>query len=92
VVEVCSFLLVLGTLAGLTLLFLTANEFIFPLASFVLFFPLVYYLAHASLRFRHPIDPILVLLSAIAFTPLLRFLIEIAFTRRFRRKAPARAA
>jgi hypothetical protein len=92
VVEVCSFLLVLGTLAGLALLFLTANECTFPLASFVLFFPLVYYLAHASLRFRHPIDPILVLLSAIAFTPILRFLSDSVFTRRFRRRVPARAA
>jgi hypothetical protein len=71
-VSICSFLLLLGTVAGLALLYLAANEFFFPLASFVLFFPLVYYLAHASLRFRHPLDPILVLLSAIALGKLLR--------------------
>ncbi len=71
-VSVCSFLLLLGTVAGLALLYLAANEFIFPVASFVLFFPLVYYLAHASLRFRHPLDPILVLLSAIAVGKLLQ--------------------
>ena len=71
-VSVCSFLLLLGTVAGLAVLYLAANEFIFPVASFVLFFPLVYYLAHASLRFRHPLDPILVLLSAIALGKLLR--------------------
>ena len=70
-VSVCSFLLLLGTVAGLALLFLTANEFTFPVASFPLFFPLIYYLAHASLRFRHAIDPILVLLSAIALTAFL---------------------
>ncbi len=71
-VSVCSFLLLLGTVAGLALLFFAASEFIFPLASFVLFFPLVYYLAHASLRFRHPLDPILVLLSAFALGKFLR--------------------
>ena len=71
-VSVCGFLLLLGTVAGLALLGLTASQFIFPVASFVLFFPLVYYLAHASLRFRHPLDPILVLLSAFALGKLLR--------------------
>jgi len=91
-VSICSFLLLLGTVAGLVLLFFTANEFAFPLASFVLFFPLVYYLAHASLRFRHPIDPILVLLSAVPFAAILRFLSGVASTRRFRGKASARAA
>jgi 4-amino-4-deoxy-L-arabinose transferase-like glycosyltransferase len=89
-VFVCGFLLLLGTVAGLTLLFLTASQFIFPLASFVLFFPLIYYLAHASLRFRHPLDPILVLLSAIPFTAILRFFDGVAFARRFRRRDPAR--
>ena len=91
-VSVCSFLLLLGTVAGLVLLFFTDNEFTFPLASFVLFFPLVYYLAHASLRFRHPLDPILVLLSAIPFAAILRFFAGVASTRKLRRKAPPRAA
>lgn len=90
-VGACSALLLVGTIAGLVVLFFTANEFTFPLAAFVLFFPLIYYLAHASLRFRHPIDPILVLLSAIACMPVLRS-IGAAFTRRSRRKVPARAA
>lgn len=92
-VSVCSFLLLLGAVAGLVVLFFTASEFTFPLASLVLFFPLIYYLAHASLRFRHPIDPILVLLSAIPFTAVLRFLSRVASTRKFHgRKAPERAA
>ena len=91
-VSVCSFLLLLGTVAGFVLLFFTAKEFAFPLASFVLFFPLIYYLAHASLRFRHPIDPILVLLSAIPFTAILRFFAGVASTRTPRRKFPPRAA
>jgi hypothetical protein len=29
-------------------------------------FPVVYYLTHASLRYRHPIDPIIMLLTAVA--------------------------
>ena len=58
----------------------------------MLFSPLIYYLAHASLRFRHPIDPILVLLSAIAFTAILRFFDGVAFARSFRRKIAARDA
>lgn len=86
-VSICSFLLLLGTVAGLALLFFTANEFVFPLASFVLFFPLIYYLAHASLRFRHPIDPILVLLSAVPFAAILRFLSGVAFPRKVRRRS-----
>jgi len=90
-VSLCSALLLVGTVSGLALLFFTANKFVFPLASFVLFFPLLYYLAHASLRFRHPLDPILVLLSAIACLPLVRFA-GAAFTRRSRRRAPSRAA
>jgi hypothetical protein len=33
---------------------------------FVVVVPLVYYVTHASLRYRHPIDPILLMLTAIA--------------------------
>jgi hypothetical protein len=31
-------------------------------------FPCLYYLTHADLRYRHPIDPVLCLLTAIAAT------------------------
>jgi hypothetical protein len=57
---------VAGTVAGIAVLFATRNEFAFPVASFPLFYPLVYYLTHSSLRYRHALDPILVLLTAIA--------------------------
>jgi hypothetical protein len=71
-VSVCSFLLVLGTIGGIAVLFVTRSEFAFPLASFPLVFPLTFYVTHASLRFRHSIEPILVLLTAIAADTLLR--------------------
>ena len=71
-VSVSSFLLVLGTLGGLAVLLLARNDFAFPVASFPLAFPLTYYVTHASLRFRHVIEPILVLLTAIAADALLR--------------------
>ena len=71
-VSICSFLLVCGTIAGIALLFLAGNDFAFPLAAFPLAFPLTYYLTHASLRFRHCIEPILVLLTAIAADAFLR--------------------
>lgn len=65
-VSVCSFLLAAGTLSGIAVLVARRSEFAFPLASFPVFYPLVYYLTHSSLRYRHPLDPILVLLTAIA--------------------------
>jgi 4-amino-4-deoxy-L-arabinose transferase-like glycosyltransferase len=38
---------------------------IFPLAVFPVVFPCLYYLTHADLRYRHPIDPIVLLLTVI---------------------------
>jgi hypothetical protein len=38
--------------------------------------PLVYYVTHASLRYRHPIDPIVLMLTAIAITGVRRPLPE----------------
>jgi Dolichyl-phosphate-mannose-protein mannosyltransferase len=39
---------------------------VFPLAVFPVVFPCLYYLTHADLRYRHPIDPIVLLLTAAA--------------------------
>jgi hypothetical protein len=44
----------------------TAKQCTWPLAVFPLLFPCLYYLTHADLRYRHPIDPIVLLLTAIA--------------------------
>jgi hypothetical protein len=38
---------------------------VFPLAVFPVIFPCLYYLTHADLRYRHPIDPVVLLLAAI---------------------------
>ena len=59
-------LTLLGVLAGLLRLLLARNPFFLPVAVYPLVFPLTFYIAHTSLRHRHPCDPILALLLAIA--------------------------
>jgi Dolichyl-phosphate-mannose-protein mannosyltransferase len=61
-------LTLLGTIAGLTCLFRARRELFLPVAAFPLAFPLVYYITQASLRLRHPCDPVLALLMAVAAT------------------------
>ena len=56
----------LGVLAGLTRLSLRNRHYVFPIAVFPLFFPVTFYVAHTSLRHRHPCDPILAVLMAVA--------------------------
>ena len=62
----------LGTLLGVAILFLRRNAYAFPLAVFPVIFPLLYYVTHTSLRYRHPIDPIVLLLTAVAAAELWR--------------------
>lgn len=54
-----------GALGGILLLWRRHSPLVFPLAAFPLVFPLIYYLALAPPRYRHPIDPALLLLSAV---------------------------
>jgi 4-amino-4-deoxy-L-arabinose transferase-like glycosyltransferase len=56
----------IGTAAGIFLLFRARNPYTFPLAVFPLVFPWAYYLTLALPRYRHPIDPALVLLLAVS--------------------------
>src|SRR6266478_7354062 len=42
------------------------SEYTFPLAAYPVVFPFLYYITHTSLRYRHPIDPVALLLTAIA--------------------------
>jgi dolichyl-phosphate-mannose-protein mannosyltransferase len=42
-----------------------ARNPVFPLAVFPVIFPCLYYLTHADLRYRHPIDPVVLLLAVI---------------------------
>jgi hypothetical protein len=64
----CSFLTGLGAFFGIVALWWKRNAMTFPLAAFPTIFPCLYYVTHADLRYRHPIDPVLCLLSAIAGT------------------------
>jgi len=51
---------------GLLRLLVARNPFFVPVAVFPLVFPITFYIAHTSLRHRHPCDPIIALLMAIA--------------------------
>jgi len=64
----------LGALAGLVFLFRRRNIYAFPLAAGPVVFPFAYYLTLASPRYRHPIDPVLMLLTAVAIAESARLL------------------
>jgi hypothetical protein len=53
-------------LVGLIRLYLGGHHYFFPVAIFPAIFPITFYLAHTSLRHRHPIDPAICLLMAFA--------------------------
>ena len=61
----CATLSGLGALGGLVVLAFQGNAYLIPLAAFPAIFPLLYYVTHTSLRYRHPIDPVVLLLTAI---------------------------
>jgi hypothetical protein len=56
----------LGALAGIVALFWKRNPYAFPVSAFPIVFPSIYYVTHASLRYRNPIDPAVLLLAAAA--------------------------
>jgi Dolichyl-phosphate-mannose-protein mannosyltransferase len=58
----------IGGAIGIVILWRKRSIDAFPAVVFVVVVPLVYYVTHASLRYRHPIDPILLMLTAIALT------------------------
>lgn len=55
----------LGSLVGILFLYREKSEFAFPLAIVPIAFPIVYYVTHPSRRYRHPIDPVLIVLTSI---------------------------
>jgi hypothetical protein len=65
-VLLCNFLLTLGTAAGVLLVARSKNPFAGPLAVFPVLYPLVFCVTHTSLRYRHPIDPILIFFTVVA--------------------------
>jgi hypothetical protein len=49
-----------------------ARKPVFPLAVFPVIFPCLYYLTHADLRYRHPIDPVVLVLTVVGVWGLVR--------------------
>ena len=66
VVLVCSTASALGGLLGIATLVWKGNLYAFPIAAYPVVFPWLYYITHSNLRYRHPIDPVVLLLLAIA--------------------------
>jgi hypothetical protein len=64
--------LFIGAVTGIVVLYRRRNVFAFPVAAVPVFFPLVYYITHVSLRLRHPLDPALTLLTAVSLVSLSR--------------------
>jgi hypothetical protein len=73
VVFLTNALLLLGTIGGIFFLYRRRYPLAFPLAFTPIIFPIVYYITHTSLRYRHPLEPMLVLLTAIFLATLLGF-------------------
>jgi 4-amino-4-deoxy-L-arabinose transferase-like glycosyltransferase len=61
----------LGTLCGIVVLFKRRSIYAFPVASFPVVYPCAFYLTLALPRYRLPIDPVVMLLSALAIQQLL---------------------
>jgi 4-amino-4-deoxy-L-arabinose transferase-like glycosyltransferase len=72
-VLLANFVAALGALLGIVALRKRHNAFTFPAAVFPLVFPCTYYVTHASLRYRHAIDPVVLLLTPIALSAGMRF-------------------
>jgi hypothetical protein len=68
-----NFLTALGAACGMAILFIRKSPCVFPLAAFPVIFPIIYYVTHTSLRYRHPLDPLVLLLTAIALGAALRW-------------------
>jgi len=56
----------IGALVGIWFLWRRKSVYAFPVSVFPIVFPVAEYFAQALLRYRHPIDPIVMLLAAIA--------------------------
>lgn len=61
-----------GVILGAVFLIRRRSAYAFPVIVLPVVFPLVFYVTQALFRYRHPIDPVILLLSAIAIQELLR--------------------
>jgi hypothetical protein len=66
VLLVCNTAAGIGGLLGMAVLIRKRSAYAFPAAAYPVVFPWVYYVTHPNLRYRHPIDPVVLLLVAIA--------------------------
>jgi len=64
----------LCALLGIVVLLATKNGYALPLVTVPALFPLLYYVTHTSLRYRHPIDPVVLLLGTIGVHGMWRWL------------------
>jgi 4-amino-4-deoxy-L-arabinose transferase-like glycosyltransferase len=65
-VLVFNVLVAIGAFTGIAVLIWRRSTYVFPMSAIPLMYPLVYYATHTSLRYRHPIDPVLLILAAAA--------------------------
>jgi hypothetical protein len=72
VLLICSTLAAFGGLLGIAALLWRRSPFTFPLAAYPVVYPWLYYITHSNLRYRHPIDPIVLLLVAVAIGSLFK--------------------
>jgi 4-amino-4-deoxy-L-arabinose transferase-like glycosyltransferase len=79
----CNDVVPLCALLGVVVLLATKNAYALPVVSVPMLFPLLYYVTHTSLRYRHPIDPVVLLLAAIGVHGMWRWI-----ARKLRRKSP----
>lgn len=68
----CSTAAGIGALLGIVALLWKRSPYAFPLAAYPVVYPLLYYVTHPNLRYRHPIDPVVLLLAVIAVGSLFR--------------------
>lgn len=69
-VNISNILASFGVLGGIGVLAWRRSPYAFPVIAFPVVFPCVYYVTIALLRYRHPIDPVVVLLCAIGISAL----------------------
>jgi hypothetical protein len=82
-VLVCNDLAPLCMILGIVVLLAKKNAYALPIVAIPALFPLLYYVTHTSLRYRHPIDPVVLLLAAIGVHGIWQ-----GFARRIRKSAP----
>jgi hypothetical protein len=66
VLLVCNTVAGIGALLGIAVLIRRQSPYAIPAAAYPIVFPWLYYVTHPNLRYRHPIDPVVLLLAAIA--------------------------